>query len=186
MTRAKHIDAEFFREAIDYNPETGTMVWKARPIHHFRTAGSCAVFNRKRVGTKVGNVFLRHAYSTPGIRITMSGRGMFSAHRVAYAIYHGSIPQDMDVDHINGNGLDNRISNLRLVTIPQNMANRGDNRNNTSGVKGVVLRRGHFIARIGVGGKLINLGEYRTMQEAIDARRAGEAAHFGQYARANA
>lgn len=48
------------------------------------------------------------------------------------------------VDHINGNILDNRLTNLRCCSISQNLRNRGKNRNNTTGYKGVVkvVRRG--------------------------------------------
>ena len=48
-------------------------------------------------------------------------------------------PEGMEVDHINGNGLDNRRANLRLVSLQQNRQNRSKGRNNQSGFKGVTF-----------------------------------------------
>ncbi len=48
-------------------------------------------------------------------------------------------PEGIEVDHINGNGLDNRRVNLRLVTLQQNRRNRNTGRNNQTGYKGVTF-----------------------------------------------
>ena len=48
-------------------------------------------------------------------------------------------PEGIEVDHINGNGLDNRRANLRLVTVQQNRQNRNKGRNNQTGFKGVTF-----------------------------------------------
>jgi hypothetical protein len=74
-------------------------------------------------------------------------------------------PRELDVDHIKGDGLDNRMSNLRLVTTAQN---RDKYKNNTTGYKGVSQQRGRrkFRAQIYVYGKAIYLGWYDTPREA--------------------
>jgi len=64
-------------------------------------------------------------------------------HRVVYMAFYGSIPDGLFVDHINGDRLDNRPSNLRMATKAENAMNRqGPNRNNKSGVRGVYFHVG--------------------------------------------
>ena len=80
-------------------------------------------------------------------------------------------PQGMQVDHINGDGLDNRRSNLRLATNSQNLKNQGPHKDNCSGFKGVYWdKRAHkWRAQIRTDGKKTGLG-YFTLKE--DAARA--------------
>lgn len=80
---------------------------------------------------------------------------------------------DMQVDHINGNGLDNRRCNLRLVTHSQNQMNRnGPTKNRTSGVRGVSFNKaaGKWVAYIQAEGKHIYLGRFVDKDIAIAAR----------------
>src|SRR3972149_622779 len=62
-------------------------------------------------------------------------------------------PKDMFVDHINGVKLDTRRENLRICTAAQNRHNRGKQRNNTSGFKGVYKVRGKWAADINIDGR---------------------------------
>ena len=83
------------------------------------------------------------------------------------------IPYDTSymVDHANGNGLDNRKSNLRQATAAQNGWNRGKQINNTSGFKGVCLHKASkkWAAEITLNGKQTHLGLFETPQEASNA-----------------
>lgn len=73
-----------------------------------------------------------------------------------------------DVDHVNGDRLDNRRANLRTATRSQNVFNQTRNRRNTSGRTGVVSGyRGLFYARIKANGKQIHLGSFKTIEEAL-------------------
>jgi len=75
-------------------------------------------------------------------------------------------PAEMHVDHISGDGLDNRQANLRLATRAQNSQNQGLSRLNTSGLKGVswCKRDGGWSATIGAGGKSQYLGRHDTAE----------------------
>ena len=89
-------------------------------------------------------------------------------------------------DHINGDGLDNRRSNLRRATHGQNMANKGRYRNNTSGFKGVSRRRsGRWFAQIQAQGTHRYLGQFDTAEDAARAYDAAAVEAFGEFARLN-
>jgi hypothetical protein len=98
-----------------------------------------------------------------------------------------SAPEGMDVDHVNGNGLDNRRSNLRLATRSENLRNRGRNRNNKSGYKGVSLFRqtGRWQARIMHNGRYHHLGFFADPKTAHDAYSEACLRYHGEFARAN-
>jgi hypothetical protein len=77
-------------------------------------------------------------------------------------------PDDLHVDHANGDTLDNRARNLRLATSAQNAWNRDKYKNNTTGYKGVTYdkERDKFRAQITVHRKPINLGRFNDPREA--------------------
>lgn len=108
-------------------------------------------------------------------------RNVFAAHRLCWKIYHRKdIPVGYEVDHINQDRSDNRISNLRLVTMSQNMRNKTKYRSNKSGIVGVAVRSdaregtNRWRAQINVNGENIKLGSFKTKDEAIAARRDAE------------
>lgn len=90
------------------------------------------------------------------------------------------------VDHINGDPLDNRRSNLRLVTHQQNIRNRGGPQANSStGLLGVSRKRSKWRAYINVDGKQINLGVFDTPEAASEARKEAEITYFGELSAAH-
>ena len=91
----------------------------------------------------------------------------YSAHRLAWLYVHGAWPTGQ-IDHINGDRGDNRISNLRDVTPALNTQNqrRAARSNKSSGLLGVTANRGRWLAQISIGGKSRNLGRYATPEEA--------------------
>lgn len=91
------------------------------------------------------------------------------------------------VDHINGNGLDNQRSNLRLCTKAQNLANRGKATKNTSGYKGAYKshRGKSWFASISIANKLIRLGRFNTALEAAKAYDKAAFEHWGEFAQLN-
>lgn len=93
---------------------------------------------------------------------------------------------EQKVDHINGDGLDNRRANLRLATNSQN----GANRPRTSGrgrsqYRGVSARGGKWTAQIRVDGRIRNLGTFTTEREAAEAYDVAAIAAWGEFATPN-
>jgi hypothetical protein len=80
-------------------------------------------------------------------------------------------PDDKEVDHIDGNRLNNQKSNLRLANSSQNKCNRGPRRDNKSGYKGVSWhkQRNKWTARIQAGKKYLSLGLFTSKEEAAKA-----------------
>lgn len=88
------------------------------------------------------------------------------------------------IDHINGNPLDNRRSNLRVVTHQENMMNKKNYKNNTSEIKGVNLnKKGLWVARIQVGNQRIFLGSSKDKSVVEKLRLEAEEKYFGKYDR---
>lgn len=89
------------------------------------------------------------------------------------------------VDHINGNTLDNRKTNLRLCNKSQSQMNRGRQSNNKTGYKGVSYRKdkGKYEGRIKVNGKTIHLGYTYTAEESYERYIAAAREHYGCFFR---
>lgn len=97
-------------------------------------------------------------------------------------------PKGMEVDHINGNKLDNRRSNLRLCTRAENAKNIGAPINNKTGYKGVwyVPRlKNKYVSAIGKDGHLRHLGCYPTPEAAAAAYNEAAKRLHGEFARLN-
>ncbi len=98
----------------------------------------------------------------------------FSLHRLAYAMYYGEWPEQ--IDHVNGDRADNRINNLRSATLQENNKNKKLPRSNTSGHMGVSWSQKamRWTAYISVKGKNKNLGSFNDIADAIVARKTAE------------
>lgn len=162
---------EYAMSLVEYEPETGVFRWKVkRNICGGKVAPGVAAGTRHKDGYTV---------------INFSGR-MWRAHRLAWLFMTGEVPaKGLEIDHINGDRADNRWSNLRSVTRQQNNYNLGISKRNVSGVKGVswVAGRNQWLARIKADGRIIHLGQFDSKEDAIAARRAGEAKYHGDFAR---
>lgn len=93
------------------------------------------------------------------------------------------VSDTMFIDHINGNKLDNRESNLRVCTNQENSFNKGLQSNNKSGYAGVCWhnKSNKWQARISYSGKAIHLGVFIDINDAIESRRAAEVKYFGEF-----
>jgi hypothetical protein len=140
---------------------------------------------RRKVATVNGPVGSLVGGLSGGYLILWVDRRRYRAHRIAWAIHFGAdLSDDIEIDHINGDKSDNRISNLRLATPAQNISAQGPRKNNTSGVRGVNFdaQTGKWRARIEVNEKAISLGRHDTFEGAVKARRDGEDRYFGEFA----
>jgi hypothetical protein len=112
----------------------------------------------------------------PGYAISSSGL----MHRLIL-----NAPRGVEVDHVNGDGLDNRRENLRLATHAQNASNSRLHRDNVTGYKGVRHKRNRWQARITVNQKEIYLGSFIALEDAARAYDAAAREHFGEFATPN-
>ena len=150
------LDISYLRDALDYNPETGDLIWRLRPECHFKAPHHAKAWNAKYPGKKAGAV-VGNGYLMFG----MCGK-MHYNHRVAFAIYYGRY-SFAETDHINAVKTDNRICNLREATRDQNAANTVFKYNNLRGTK---RQDGRFIAQMSVSNKNLYIGSFETEEEA--------------------
>ena len=179
------------RRLFRYDPEAGLIYAQDRSEEDFydtgegssfvSAAGAAAKYNKERSGRLSLNRRLKTGRSTCHYltgSLSYKGRDKnLLAHRVAFFLHHGHYPQwPNSVDHINRDGCDNRIVNLREVTAREQSANTGLSKSNTSGVKGVsfLKDKGKWRASMNIDGKKTNLGTFLTMNEAVAARLQAE------------
>ena len=110
--------------------------------------------------------------------------GSWSMHTIAM---HRAImipPNDLEVDHISGNRLDNRRSNLRVCSHAENTRNQGtQSRLKPGSVTGVEWHSGKWVARIKINKAKIYLGRFASFADAVKSRRDAEVKYFGEFAR---
>lgn len=153
-------------ELFVYEPKTGVLLWKTKPDNPW--------WNQTFAGKPAGGLD-----SKGYVRIRTQGR-IWSAHRVVWKLVHGVDPEY--IDHINGVRSDNRLENLRSVTMEGNARNRCLHSKNTSGISGVywVQRDKKWVAFIYDNGTKVPLGYYSDKKDAVTARRKAEAS-FGYH-----
>lgn len=120
--------------------------------------------------------------------VHVKGRKTTYAHRViAERMVGRKLQRHEKVDHINGNGTDNRRENLRVVSHSDNLVNRDGWRNSSSKYKGVTFykRDGNWQAKICPRGKTIHLGYFGTEEEAALAYNAAAVIHYGDKIKLN-
>lgn len=96
-------------------------------------------------------------------------------------------PDELDTDHINHNGIDNRKCNLRICTHSENSHNRKPNKNNVSGYKGVLFHKRDKVweASICVNYHQNFIGYFQSAKEAAHAYNKKAMELFGEFANVN-
>lgn len=146
-------------ELIAYDPVSGDFSWRL-------PRGSAPQ------GTVAGSVQAQGPRKYRRIRIDGTS---YAAHRLAVLYVTGSMPPHQ-VDHKDGNGLNNAYENLRLATQAENLRNRRLSKNNTSGINGVTWSRSEnaWCCSIGANNRTVKLGQYKSFFEACAARKSAE------------
>ena len=130
------------RSLLSYNSDTGIFIW---------------ISSGKRAGWDDGAGYRK---------IKINGR-CYRSHRLAWLYVYGEWPE-LDIDHIDGDRSNNRISNLRCATRSENGQNRKINKNSTSGMTGVSwhIKTAKWRAYITVMGNKVFLGYFDDLQSA--------------------
>lgn len=157
--------------------EAGTLKWKRRRRECFPTERSWKIWNGKNAGKVAGAV---NSYGYRGVKFF--GK-IPRVHRILWEMANGPIPKGIEIDHIDRDKGNNRLSNLRLATRKENASNVGLRSSNTSGATGVFILKGSGKKQVWIGRKYI--GTFASMEEAVYARRAAELMYHGQFAPAD-
>ena len=159
------INAQELRSILTYLPDIGEFRWRVS-----RGPGA-------RPGSPAGTACCGGRYR----KITINGT-QYQEHRLVWLYVHGVWPPAW-IDHINRDGCDNRLTNLRLSTPAENAANRRAHRNSRAGLKGVLARpNGTWCARIMKAGKSRFLGSFNNPEDAHNAYVLAANRLFGEFA----
>lgn len=151
-----HLTAQEVRDAFSYDTETGILAWR----------------NPRRKGLPAG---YRRPDGYLDVRIKDC---LFRAHRLIWLYMTGEWPE-VWIDHIDRDPTNNKWSNLRAATMSQNHQNQKVRKDSKVGVRGVELHEsGLYRARLVLNGKRIQIGYFKTKEEAFMARIEAERKHF--------
>lgn len=164
-------DLNYLKECfeIDASLPCGLRWVSKRPHFHFKNESTCKRWNTNNSNKPSGCILGNGYYYSRLDKIR------YPNHRVIFAIYNNIIDfQDKQIDHIDGNVLNNSPQNLRLVTASQNQFNRKKQKNNSTGHKNIsfVKRLNKYRCAMQVDGKDIYIGLFNTIEEATINRDA--------------
>jgi HNH endonuclease len=162
-----------FNELFNYDPATGILTWKVSRS------------NRVRPGQIAGSLQIGHKnkpYERRYLHVSVCKR-MFLVHRIAYEMMTGApVPPGMQIDHVDGDGTNNKWANLRPATRSQNMGNRGRNRFRKHDLPKGIGWHGPdrlYVARI--AGRTVKYSKSLTAAKAAYDEAAAD--YFGEFAR---
>lgn len=165
MKQVRTIDRAEMLAVLSYDPETGVLTWLPRPNSPQRNAR----FAGKEAGTVTTTA------DGKSYRLISVGVTRYLAHRIAWTMVNGPIPEGCQIDHEDGNGLNNRLANLRVVTESGNQMNARRSTKNTSGHVGVrrcATKAEMYQAFAIVDGKFFQIGLHPTVEGAAAMRKA--------------
>lgn len=170
---------EYLRECFGYDQLTGELVWKTRPLLHFRDQDAAQSWNSINPGAAAGWTKPARAQASAFVRVSI-GNFEFRAHRVIWKWVTGEEPPY--VLHKNHDGTDNRWANLTAARRPVLLSTKGSRRPRgpyapqaRRGTGVCKEKNGKFRAKISINDVTISLGTHPTREAAEAAyRRAVE------------
>ena len=159
---------------LEYFPKTGKLVWKPRVEDDFagKKKNEHIRWNSRYAGKEAGWVSRgKGGYTTRQIKINSQ---TYQAHRICLLLSGVVMSCEDEVDHINGDGLDNRRENLRVCNRLVNMKNKKRYSSNTSGYVGVnwSKKTKKWEASVQVDGRRVHLGSFISSEHANEVRKA--------------
>lgn len=164
----KHSQQELLK-LLKYDPLTGVLTWRLRPLSMFPTERSHKTWNTRYADKQAFTSINAHGYHVGGI-----DNKIYRANRVIFKMLYNLEPEN--VDHEDGDSLNDRKYNLRAATHAINQQNTKKRSTNTSGVVGVIWNKhkNAWDARIGYQSKTINLGRFKLFDDAVKERKDAE------------
>ena len=159
------MDVLILKDILAYDSLTGLLTWKVRDRKYFSCDWSCKVWNGRYPNTLALNTPLKGKHLSGSIFDKN-----YLAHRVAWALYYGEWPNG-EIDHIDGNGTNNSVINLRVVASSENSMNTKLHKHNTSGHIGVYFESftNKWVAAAEKGGKKVK-ARFESKKCAIEHR----------------
>lgn len=186
MTKRSLPTPEQLRQLLRYEPDTGKLYWKERPIEMFNAGNTsrearCCTWNKRYAGKEAFTSKNKYGYHVGAI----FGRVMM-AHRVIWAIHFGEWPE-LEIDHSDRCRSNNSITNLRSASRAENCRNMKSKSGADSELRGVALdkKSGRWIAKICVNLKQIYLGRFDTEKDAYEAYRRASIEMHGEFSTVN-
>lgn len=163
-------------QMLTYEPETGKLFWLTRGVELFSGSERRSAISAMRRWNScyAGKEALAAVCASRALHGKIFGE-LYYAHRVAWALHYGEWPKG-DIDHVNGDRSDNRITNLRLVNHQSNMQNKAVYANSPLGAHGVSFHqtKQKFAAYITINKRRKHLGYFSDAKVALAARKAAE------------
>lgn len=165
LKRKDDVDPVDLREMFYHDIDRGVLIWKFAPR------------NQYLIGRIAGNKNKVTGY----IEVMVRG-STYKVHRLIWAHVYGSYPEN-DIDHIDRDKTNNRLSNLREATRMQNCYNKPANKTNLLGLRGVsITKHGRYRAVLCADGVRKHLGVFATPAEASLAYQAASIERVGEFA----
>lgn len=163
---------EILKQVLHYCPESGLFTWLERPRSMFASERYFRAWNSKNAGN-IARTSHKGKSNNYYINIRINRKGHM-AHRLAWLYVHGEWPNV--IDHIDGNGKNNSIENLRNVSSADNARNMRLSKRNKSGCPGVCWSNGEkrWKVEICYDMKKEYLGTFKDLNEAVKARKSAE------------
>jgi len=174
MTKPRKLPTqEMLNSLLHYEPETGALLWKTRPVTMFVDKAHSAEHTCNRWNSKFSGKPAFTCVGTDGYLKGAINNQTTRAHRVIWKMVTGNDAET--VDHIDGNRTNNVWGNLRDVPTKVNTKNSARPKSHTNPAVGVRRNNGGgWQAYLNADGKFISFGTYATVEEAIAARKAGQ------------